>query len=177
LTRLEPSIKTYRLGVERLNAWLARAREAEKAERFEGAPEVLAQRLALLPTLAGALDLISLADKSKTPIGDLAAIFFGLEKRLEIDRLIDSAAQKAQTAKQRDVVAMAGEKLSVHHRRLTAHIAAKKVKGSRQTMEAWTLRNADKLKHYDALLSKTRGPDAEVDLATLLLADERLGEL
>jgi glutamate dehydrogenase len=182
LAHLESSIKTYRGGVEQLNDWLAQtpdadAGDAEKEERFESVPKALAQRVTRLSTLVGALDLINLANKGKTPIGDLAAIFFGLGKRLEIGWLSRLAAQKAQTARQREVVAMASEKLAVHHRRLTAHIAAKKVKGGRLTVDVWALQNTDKLKHYDAILSKCHASDADADLAMLLLADERLSEL
>jgi len=180
LAHLELSAATYRNGVEKLNEWLSKSSDlgdAENETRFEGVPEALSKRIARLFTLIWALDLVGLADREKTSVADLAAIFFDLGKRLEIGWLSQLATQKAQTSWQREVVGMACEKLAAHHRRLTAQIVVKKAKGKKQTVATWAEQNADKLKYYDAILSRCRAADASVDLAMLMLADERLSEI
>jgi glutamate dehydrogenase len=179
LARLDSSVEVYRFGVAQLGDWLSRApdkNDAEKGGLFENAPKVLEKRLNLLPAQVRALDLIGLAAKSKKPIADLAAIFFGFEKRLDIGWLSQLAAQKTQTPWHREAIAKACETLAEHHRRLTAQSAAKKTANGLQTVAEWADRNAEKLKSYDALLSDGRaaGPP---DLALLLLANGQLDEM
>ena len=71
---------------------------------------------------------------------------------------------------------MAREKLATTHRTLTAEIVAKKLKGKQHNLVAWEAQNAAKLERYDAMLAEGRATGA-VDLAMLLLANERLSEL
>jgi glutamate dehydrogenase len=181
LAHLDASIKTYRKGLEHLVGWLSGAKDLglkafEKDDRLDGVPETLAKRVNLLSVLVGASDLIDLGGKGKVPLADLAAIFFGLGKRLDIDRLTRLAIQKTRTPREHEAAISICKKLGAHHRRLTAQMAAKKARGQRQTVEAWVLQNAEALKNYDALISESRITGV-VDLPMLLLADERLCEL
>jgi glutamate dehydrogenase len=178
LSQLNASIKSYGKGVEKLTAWFAKAEAGSATDiAFQGVPKVLAQRISSLSELVGALDLVGLADKAQMPISDLAAIYFGLGKRLEIGWLCQTAMKGAQTLRQREVTGMVCEKLTAHHRRLTAQVATKKVKGSRLTITTWLEQGGEKLKHYDAVVSRCRAADGAVDLAVLLMADERLSEI
>ncbi len=181
LARLAPSITTYRKGLIYLAEGLARApafggNMTKMGEHSETASESLARRVALFQVLVEALDLIRLADKHHTKVGDLAAIFFGLEKRLAIGWLTHVALGKAQTPWQQEAATMAREKLATTHRTLTAEIVAKKLKGKQHNLVAWEAQNAAKLERYDAMLAEGRATGA-VDLAMLLLANERLSEL
>ncbi|MDD3371591.1 MAG: NAD-glutamate dehydrogenase [Alphaproteobacteria bacterium] len=180
LARLDDNIKAYKGGVEKLKGWFVRQQEApagKAVSAFVGAPRELEAGLVRLPGLISALDLIGIASKNKTPMADLAAIFFGLGERLEIDWLCRSAAEGAQNLWQREVVGMVCEKLAAHRRRLTAQLASRKARESKQKLSVWMSQNADKLKHYDSIVSRCRATEGAVDLAMLLLADERLSEL
>ncbi len=180
LTHLDSSIKGYVKNIEKLNAWLgknAKGAALGTEETFKEAPEELAARINNVQSLAGALDIVGLAQTDKTSISDLADLFFGLGARLEIGWLTQTAFQKAQNLKQREVIGMVSEKLSAHHRRLTAHLASRKAKSATEKIENWSKQNADKLKHYDAIIARSRAANGGVDIATLLLADERLSEL
>ncbi|MDD4615691.1 MAG: NAD-glutamate dehydrogenase [Alphaproteobacteria bacterium] len=180
LTRLDASIKGHIKGIEKLNVWLeknAEGRTLETDEAFKNAPKDLSAKIARIQMLSGAIDLLGLADKNKTPIADLASLFFDLGNRLEIGWLTQTALKKAQNLKQREVMGMVCERLSVHQRRLTVLLAASKIKGQSQKIAAWAQKNADKLKHYDAIVTRCRATGGGVDIATLLLADERLSEL
>lgn len=180
-TSLEASLKDYRKGVDQLEEGLKRSPEfipedAERESHLSGAPKALSERLTLLPALVNAFDLVALSKKGKMPVSDLAAIFFGLSQRLELEWLSHLAAKKGQTPWQCEAVAKACARLARHHRRLTMEIASKKIKGERQPVIAWAVRNAAKLERYDATLAQGRTSGA-ADLALLLLANEGLDEL
>jgi glutamate dehydrogenase len=184
LKTLDASVKAYRKAIEQLNAWLTKTasndvKNTENEAAFEGVPETLAQRVARLSTLVEAFDVIALSTKNKasTSVSDLAAIFFGLRDRLEIGWLCRTATKKAQTAKQREIVAIICDKLAAHHRRLTAQIAAKKGKDAKQALATWTSQNEGNLKPYASVLARCHATETEIDIALLLTADERLGDL
>ena len=68
------------------------------------------------------------------------------------------------------------EELASHHRRLTAQLAARKSTGKTQSVTYWAVQNKAALERYDAMLAEWR-PVGAVDLAMLLLANERLSAL
>ncbi|MDR3425384.1 MAG: NAD-glutamate dehydrogenase [Alphaproteobacteria bacterium] len=177
LADLANGIAAGRKGLAQLGDRLSRdpaTHSAEKEWQNAGAPQDLAQRLALLPTLVGAFDLIGLAAKNKMRVGDLAALFFGLEARLEIGWLKRLPPLSAQTSWQREAAQRALAELSAHHHRLTAQMASRK--GKAQGVAVWAAQNAPSLERYDALLSEGRAAGT-VDLAMLMLVNERLRSL
>ena len=176
---LATSIETNRKGLAQLGFWL----ETHAADnsigadwQSQGVPLDIARRVANFPILVGALDLINLAAKHKRAVEDLAEIFFGLEKRLEIGWLSRVVAQPAQTPWQRDAISTALAALAANHRRLTAQLVAKKIKGKTLAIVDWVGVNAASLERYDALLAEWRATNT-VDLAMLMLANERLSAL
>ena len=185
LAHLSAAIEASRKGLAQLSDWLrthahaldVNARRAEMDWRAEGVPDDLARRVALFPVLVSAFGLTLLAAKTKVPIGDLAAIFFDFEKRLEIAWLARLASQTAaQTPWQREAAATALEELAANHRRLTAELASRKTQGKKCDVAGWAAQNAAALERYDAMLAEWRAVGA-VDLAMLLLANERLSAL
>jgi glutamate dehydrogenase len=185
LTNLSAAIDVNRKGLAQLRDWLAahieepepNAHRIEMDWRAEGVPADLARRTALFPVLVSAFGLTALAEKNKSRVAALAAIFFGFEKRLEISWLSRLTLSAAQTPWQREAAAVALENLAANHRRLTAQLAAKKAKeGGKADIAQWELRHKAALKHYDTMLAEWRAVGA-VDLAMLLLANERLSAL
>jgi NAD-specific glutamate dehydrogenase len=149
--------------------------------RAEGVPEDLACRAALVPVLVSAFGLTELAAKTKLRMSDLAAIFFGFEKRLNISWLGRLATvATAQTPWQREAASVALEELAANHRRLTAQLAMKQVKskagGKEQSLDSWVAAHHVALDRYDAMLAEWHAAGV-VDLAMLLLANERLHAL
>jgi glutamate dehydrogenase len=185
LAKLSVAIEASRKGLAQLGDWMrthahaldANVRRVETDWRAEGVPDDLARRVALFPVLVSAFGLTMLAAKTKVPIGDLAAIFFDFEKRLEIGWLGRLTSQSvAQTPWQREAAAAALEELASNHRRLTAQLAARKDKSKAQNVAHWAAQNAPALERYDAMLTEWRAVGA-VDLAMLLLANETLSAL
>jgi NAD-specific glutamate dehydrogenase len=137
-------------------------------------PEELARRVAHFPTLVSAFDLVALSAKTKASVGDLAAIFFRVEKRLDIGWL--SRLTPGTKVWERAAAQAALDELAEHHRRLTAQLAVKRGKAGQDVVDAWVHRNVEALERYDAMLAAGRAVGA-VDLAMLLLANERLKAL
>jgi glutamate dehydrogenase len=185
LANLSVAIDTNRKGLAELGDWLAKHAEAPDANahrtemdwRAEGVPADLARSAAMFPVLVSAFGLTALASRTKGRIAELAAIFFGFEKRLEIGWLCRLGTQSsAQTPWQREAAATALEDLADNHRRLTAQLAASKVKGKTQSVAQWADHHSTALDRYDAMLAEWRAAGT-VDLAMLLLANERLSAL
>ncbi|MDE1901341.1 MAG: NAD-glutamate dehydrogenase [Alphaproteobacteria bacterium] len=188
-THLDAAIRARRSGVAQLADWLGANRTASEdyllrtvaTWREQGVPESLARRVARFPILAGAIDLVDLAGKVKMPMGDLAGLFFGLEKRLDLAWLARlTVSPTGQTPWQRDAAVAALGELSGHHRRLTSQLAARMGKGRKANplaaIDAWAEQYAAVLTPYDAMLAEWRATGG-VDLAMLLLANARLATL
>ena len=62
------------------------AREAELAKA--GVPEALARRIANLPVLKAAPDIVLVADRSKKPVAEVAATYFAAEAFFQLDRIV-----------------------------------------------------------------------------------------
>ena len=147
---------------------------AESEWHKEGVPANVATQAAIFPVLVEAVDLLKLASKTKTPVGDLAALYFGFEKRLGIGWLNKPALSAAtQTPWQRAATNSALRVLAANHHRLTAQLASRKAKGKMPDVTQWATQNTAKLERYDALLAEGRAAGV-VDLAMLLLANARL---
>jgi glutamate dehydrogenase len=173
LAHLEPSIGAYRKGLSELSLQL----DVDEAPRefFEGVPRDVAHKVAILPSLVRAFDLVALAGRGKAPLMDLAEIFFGLNKRLDLAWLASLESQKGQMPWHREAIISACRELAGLHGRLTAHLAAHKGPG-KNAVETWARANAERLKSYDMLLAESRAAN-RVDLAALLLANEKLRAL
>ena len=185
LSNLTPAIAAKRKGVAQLSDWLTRNTDildasvlhAESQWRTAGVSVDVARQAATFPILVEAVDLIKLADKTKTPVGDLAALYFGFEKRLGIGWLNKPASSLAtQTPWQRAATSSALRVLAANHHRLTAQLASRKAKGKMPDVTLWATQNAAKLERYDTLIAEGRAAGT-VDLAMLLLANERLGAM
>ncbi len=94
-------VAAFRPGVEGLATGLDGVLDTEEAARLsaraerhtvQGVPEDLARRVAALPVLAAAPDLVRIADRTGRPVREVASVYFGLGRRFALEWLRDKAA-------------------------------------------------------------------------------------
>ena len=102
-----------------------------------GVPEELARRLASLPVLAAAPDIVSVADRTGKPVRDVAATYFAAGAFFQLDR-IASAARGIHVTDYFDRLALdrALDSIGEAERRLTAEMVGNGVTGP-QAVDAW----------------------------------------
>ena len=144
---LDEIIGTYQSGVaeverhlketlspESLAAWDART----KALVDEGAPEELARRIAALPDLVAAPDIVQTAQKTGKPVADIARTHFALEASFRLGALI-GAAQDIPVSDYFDRLALdrAIDSIAYAHRGLTAEVSSLDLSGA-EAVRAWS---------------------------------------
>jgi glutamate dehydrogenase len=103
----------------------------------QGVPAATAQRLANLPWLAAATDIIAVADRARQSIQNVAATYFAAESFFRLDR-ITAAARDINVSDYFDRLALdrALDSIGDAERRLTAAMAGKGTPGA-GAVEAW----------------------------------------
>ena len=144
---LDEIIGTYQSGVaeverhlketlspESLAAWDART----KALVDEGTPEELARRIAALPDLVAAPDIVQTAQKTGKPVADIARTHFALEASFRLGALI-GAAQDIPVSDYFDRLALdrAIDSIAYAHRGLTAEVSSLDLSGA-EAVRAWS---------------------------------------
>ncbi len=144
---LDEIIGTYRDGIaeverslpetlspEAQDAWDART----KALVDEGTPEELARRIAALPDLVAAPDIVQTAQKIGKPVSDIARTHFALEASFRLGALI-GAAQEITVSDYFDRLALdrAIDSIAYAHRGLTAEVASQDLSGT-EAVRAWS---------------------------------------
>jgi len=93
---LEKIVAHYRDGIGQVEAALeqalppqaAHARDARISELTRsGVPDDLARKIANLPVLSAAPDIIQVADRAKKPVAEVAATYFATEAYFQLDRI------------------------------------------------------------------------------------------
>ena len=110
-------------------------REAELAKA--GVPEALARRIANLPALASAPDIVAVAERTGRNVADVAATYFAAESFFRLDR-IAMRARDIEVSDYFDRLALdrALDSIGDAERRLTAAMAGDGLVGPR-AVEAW----------------------------------------
>jgi glutamate dehydrogenase len=144
---LDEIIGTYRAGIveversltetlspEAQEAWDARA----KALADAGTPEELARRIASLPDLVAAPDIVQTAQKTGKPVSDIARTHFALEASFRLGALI-SAAQQINVSDYFDRLALdrAIDSIAYAHRGLTAEVSSQDLSGI-EAVRTWS---------------------------------------
>jgi glutamate dehydrogenase len=109
-----------------------------------GVPDDLARRLANLPVLAPAPDIVLIAERAGQPIADVSATYFAAEAFFQLDR-IARAAREIKLSDYFDRLALdrALDSIGDAERRLTAAMTGSGGTGS-EAVEAWiSTRQAD----------------------------------
>ncbi len=131
---IEQTVTHYARGVaalaSELNALLPEAAARERTARIavlvsEGVPETLATRIASLPALAQATDIVDIAERTGRPIAEVARIHFGADSAFGLSGLaISAGAVPATDDYERMARDRAIETLVDAHAGLTQEIAA-----------------------------------------------------
>jgi len=182
--KLASTILTFGSGVERLAAWLSKhstGTDTEAAKmaqhlKTQGVPEALAQQIATLPLLVPALDLTRLTEQSGQNLGDVAEIFFSLERRLGLDWLKERFALiGVDTPSQKEAVALMAKDLLSLQQHLTVQVMSHGKKKSKKhvsnadKIRDWLDKHAIEIDRYDAQLNEWHSAPT-IDLAVLTLA-------
>jgi glutamate dehydrogenase len=177
-------IAHYRAGIAAVEAALDRAlpeaaatrckgREADL--RKQGVPDQLARRVACLPALASAPDIVMVADRAGRDIGALAAIYFAAEAFFRLDQ-IAAAARGIVVSDYFDRLALdrALDSIGEAERRLAAAMAGNGAAGA-EAVEAWAApRKADVER---VRMSVNEIANSGLTLAKLTVAASLLGDL
>jgi glutamate dehydrogenase len=181
---LEEVVEHYRAGIEAVAAALNVVLPDEGAKALSsraasltgsGVPEDLARRLASLPALAAAPDIISVADRTGKQVADVAATYFAAGAFFQLDR-IASAARGINVTDYFDRLALdrALDSIGEAERRLTAEMVGNGVTGP-QAVDAWVGPRAGEVQRIRAAVHGIAS--SGLTLSKLTVAASLLGDL
>jgi glutamate dehydrogenase len=195
---LEKMVAQFKPALQELASWLATApscidqaqiTERQKALQSAGVGAALASQIAVLPVLAAALDIASLAAREKQKVSAIADIYFAIEQRFGMGWLRAHAdAIKPENQWQREAVAALFEDLASLHGNLARSVlelakgsgkaAAAKSKGkdAKDPVAAWGIQHAPAVARVDQMLMELRAAPS-IDLAMLALAARQVSIL
>jgi glutamate dehydrogenase len=149
------------------------AREAEL--RRQGVPEALARRIAAVPALVGATDIVMVADRTGRPIAEVAATYFAAAAFFRLDRIV-AAARGIVIADYFDRLALdrALDSIGEAERRLTAAMMANAADGP-AAVEAWVAPRKAEVERISMAINEIA--NSGLTLSKLSVAASLLGDL
>jgi glutamate dehydrogenase len=176
-------VEHYREGIEAVAAALdslpqeamaagqARAKELSAA----GVPDALARRIAALPDLAAAPDVVLIADRTQKPIEAIVATYFAAVAHFRLDR-VTADAQKIVVSDYFDRLALdrSLDTIGDAERRLTAAMVQTGQSGA-AAVQAWTEPRAAEVERIRAAIRQIAG--GGLTLSKLSVAASLLGDL
>jgi glutamate dehydrogenase len=177
-------VERYRAGIEEMAGALASvlppdaaaARDARTAELIQaGVDAALARRLADLPLLAAAPDVILVADRSGKPVATVAATYFAAGAFFRLDRII-GLARTIVVADYFDRLALdrALDSIGAAERRLAAEMVANGAAGP-AAVDAWAAARKAEVDRIRAAVDQIAGSGLTV--SKLTVAASLLGDL
>ncbi len=181
---LETIVAHYRAGIAQVAAALdsalskpaLAARDARVAELAKaGVPEALARRIASLPVLKAAPDIVLVADRAKKPVSEVTATYFATEAFFQLDRVI-GAVPGIVVSDYFDRLALdrALDSIGDAERRLTAAMVGKGMAGA-GAVEAWIKPRQAEVERIRAAIHEIAG--SGLTLSKLSVAASLLGDL
>jgi glutamate dehydrogenase len=148
----------------------ARAKELVSSE----VPSALAKRMANIPELAAAPDLVLIADRTRKPIDAIAATYFAAEAHFRIDRVV-AAARGVPVADYFDRLALdrALDTIGDAERRLTAAMVETGKSGAK-AVEAWVAPREAEVERIRSSIHQIAGSGltlSKLTVAASLLSD------
>ncbi len=186
---LEKGIAHYKEGIAEVAAALdgalpkaaAAARDARLGEFTRaGVPEQLARRLANLPLLKAAPDIVLVADRAKKPVAEVTATYFATEAFFQLDRVI-GAVPGIAVADYFDRLALdrALDSIGDAERRLTAAMVGNgnydKALAGAGAVEEWIKPRRAEVERIRAAIHEIAG--SGLTLSKLSVAASLLGDL
>jgi glutamate dehydrogenase len=152
----------------------ARAARVEKLSG-DGVPEALARRIADLPAMSVAPDLVLISDRTGKPIAPIAATYFAAEAFFRVDR-VTTAARNIVTADYFDRLALdrALDSIGDAERRLTGAMVETGGQGA-EAVEAWVAERQAEVERIRAAIHQIAG--SGMTLSKLTVAASLLGDL
>jgi glutamate dehydrogenase len=176
--RYAPGVGELRAALPRVLTPTGRADYDVDVEKWQGLgiPEGTAARLATVPVLGAALDVVEVAHESGRPVERVASIFFELGQALEIDSLrrqienlpVESRWHAQARGSLRD-------ELAAQHRALVTQILASAPPGAPNRVQAWLERDDPALKFTLGMLAEIRTQTVDYPIASVAL--RRLAQL
>jgi glutamate dehydrogenase len=177
-------VQHYRAGIEALHVALeqvlppeaAAARDDRIAALTEaGVSDDLARRMAELPMLAAAPDVILVAERTGKPVAEVAATYFAAGAFFRLDRILD-AARGIQVSDYFDRLALdrALDSIGVAERRLAAQMVANGRAGA-EAVEAWVRARQSNVDRIRTTVEEIAG--SGLTLSKLTVAASLLGDL
>ena len=181
---LDELVAHYRQGVERLEKDFdtlvtAQARQAIEARaatlKQGGVPEPLARRIAKLPLLAAATDIVLIADKTGKPIETAASAYFATREFFRLDGIFAAARGiEAQDRFERLAIDRAVDSIAANERALIADILAHGGTGE-AAVTAWSETRKDEITRVRSRLQELGA--SGFSLAKLIVAASLMRDL
>jgi glutamate dehydrogenase len=142
--------------------------------KASGVPDALATKIANLPALAAATDIVLVGDRTGRVLADVAATYFAARDFFRVDRIAD-AAQQIATADYFDRLALdrARDSLGEATRQLTGEMLANGNAG-KDAVGAWVTARGEVERIRDAVHEIA---DTGLTLSKLSVAASLLGDL
>ncbi|MFL6934498.1 MAG: NAD-glutamate dehydrogenase [Xanthobacteraceae bacterium] len=177
-------VEHYRSGIEEMAGALASAlpseeatgRDARMAELIQaGVDEALARRLADLPLVGAAPDVILVADRTGKPVATVAATYFAAGAFFKLDRIV-GAARNIAVSDYFDRLALdrALDSIGAAERRLAAEMVANGA-AARPAVDAWAAARGHEVDRIRAAVDEIAG--SGLTLSKLAVAASLLGDL
>ena len=181
---LEKVIAHYKEGIAQVEAALgtalskqaSAARDARAGALTKvGVPEALARRIASLPVLKAAPDIVLVADRAKKPVGEVAATYFAIEAFFQLDR-VAGAAGNIVVSDYFDRLALdrALDSIGDAERRLTAAMVGNGIAGA-GAVEEWVKPRQAEVERIRSAIHEIAG--SGLTLSKLSVAASLLGDL
>jgi glutamate dehydrogenase len=177
-------VEHYRAGIDTMAAALATvlppeaaaARDAQVAELTSvGVPDELALRMANLPMLAAAPDVVLVADRTGKAVAEVAATYFAAGAFFKLDRIV-TAARGINVTDYFDRLALdrALDSIGAAERRLAAEMVANGHAGA-AAVEAWVAARRSEVERIRSAVDEIAG--SGLTLSKLSVAASLLGDL
>jgi glutamate dehydrogenase len=177
-------VSHYRAGIEKTETKLDAILPADVRESFEAraaelaadrVPAALARRIARLPLLAAATDVILIADQAKSPVESAAETYFALREFLRLDSVM-KAAREIDVPDRFDRLALdrALDQIAASERRLAAAMLASGKRG-RAALDAWAAPRRGEVERIRARIQEIAG--SNFTLSKLTVAASLVGDL
>jgi glutamate dehydrogenase len=178
VARYAPGVGELRAALPRVLTPTGRADYDVDVEKWQGLdiPEATAARLATVPVLGAALDIVEVARESARPVERVAATFFELGQALEIDALrrqIENLSVESRWHAQ--ARGSLRDELAAQHRALVTQILAGPTASAANPVAAWLERDDPALKFTLGMLAEIRTQTVDYPIASVAL--RRLAQL
>ncbi|MEO5622198.1 MAG: NAD-glutamate dehydrogenase [Dokdonella sp.] len=170
--RYAPGVAQLRTALPGVLTATSRADYDVDAEKWQGldVPAALAQRLAKVPVLGAALDIVEVALESRQPIERVASVFFELGQALDIDglrRQIENLPVESRWHAQ--ARGSLRDELATQHRALAKQILAGASDAVEHPVARWLERDDPTLKFTLGLLGEIRTQTVDYPIASVAL--------